>query len=185
MAETAVKKPMAQTAQQNSADEPTFIPAEYNEVVKKADLVAVDLSDLRFSVKPDFFLKEIEKSIDLKKNFNFRLLGNHFVAKSGISVSQFQWFVEVLFGRKSLVKITADYHVVYRGLDGCNEYAVKEFAVRIGRTSSYPYFRALVSQLTWSAGVSLPILPVIGTNVPVALGEKPRRKPAARKAKAD
>ena len=56
-----------------------------------------------------------------------------------------------------------EYLVVYTVPEECPEPAKVGFCRSVGVFAAYPYFRSLVSQFAWNAGLEIPPLPAIAS----------------------
>lgn len=140
-----------------------FKPEDYHAVTREAQLSTINLLDCRFRVKPELFNEREGEDSRRKFFFGGHLENQHYDAERGLASGQFTWKVEVKVSRKKAVSLVAIFIIVYENLEGMNANAVEAFVNRVGRFATYPYFRALASQLSWEAGVELPIMPVISS----------------------
>lgn len=131
----------------------------YNDVVASAKLVAIQLAKSRFDVSPEFYDSDLKK----KLGFDHSDISTTFDRDENIVIGRFGFGCEAKGGRKSLLKATAEYIVIYEVHEGANGDAVEAFCARVGVFAAYPYFRALVANLAWAANAKLPPLPVIAT----------------------
>jgi hypothetical protein len=74
-----------------------------------------------------------------------------------------------------LLEIKAMYFVGYSQLGEHRPDVAARFIEQIAEMASYPYFRSLVAQLTWAAGITLPILPVISAQRRAPRVQRPAR----------
>jgi hypothetical protein len=133
--------------------------ANYSRVVDQAELFAIRLIEVSFSVSPLNFEAENKEPHD----FYYGVSGDSIAFDSEAGVGGI--FLSCEAGRRvggvDLVACKAKYFVGYQGLTGCEDEAVNVFLARVGRFACYPYFRSLVSTLDWNAGTDLPTLPVL------------------------
>jgi hypothetical protein len=134
----------------------------YNAVVAAATLAAVLLTELEFKHEP---VADTTAKRDL--HFGGEIVAVTFEPATGTATGMFQWWVEARHGAAVSLRLTAKYVVQYAGLVGQDEDAAKAFVAKVGRFASYPYFRALASQINWEAGANLPPMPVLRESSPL------------------
>lgn len=128
----------------------------YSDVVSKASLNDVNLFDLEFKVKPEFY-SESEKK---KLGYEIENVSSQFDVDVGVAASFISLAVVGTVGRKKVLVCKAAYSVIYDNLKGCEPEAVEAFLRRVAQFACYPYFRSLFASLDWAAGLRLPPLPV-------------------------
>lgn len=136
-----------------------FKAAEYNDVAMAAQLLEIRLLKSNFSVEPEF--SSAEEDVNL--SFGREALSCFYEAGGTSVAGIFKYHVFGKRGRAKLLKCEAEYVVIYRVPDTSAEEAARGFCRNVGTFAAYPYFRALVAQLTWGAGVTLPPLPAIAS----------------------
>jgi hypothetical protein len=136
-----------------------FSGAEYNLVATKAELEGVNLLSTRFDVQPEALVNTSEMALSHGR----KVISCGFDAERKHVVAIFQYNVQGKLKRKKVLDCTADYAVMYTTPEGAVETAAIGFCKNVGRFTAYPYFRALVAQLTWNAGMVLPPLPTIAS----------------------
>jgi hypothetical protein len=131
----------------------------YNAVVAQAQLADISLMSLHFNVEPQIFahLRELKLSFDVEVSG----ISQHDKPQDDFVSGVFEWSVEGRHNDKVLLSIEASWFVMYRGVGGQQPKAIEAFVDRVGRFASYPYFRSLVAQISWSSNIELPILPVL------------------------
>lgn len=77
------------------------------------------------------------------------------------SMANIIWEVGFKQKNKNVVKCKASYIISYDGVKECSEDGVTVFLENVGKVATYAYFRALYSQLGWSATLGSDPLPVI------------------------
>jgi hypothetical protein len=130
-------------------------PAHYNQAVASAALENIALVKLGFDIQPGYFGEN--------RALNFALAAKPAVthdATSGMASAIFHWRVEAEQAGKAVLSLDAHFVVLMSGLVGVSHEAVEAFARRFGVFASFPYFRSLVSELSWISGANLPILPI-------------------------
>jgi hypothetical protein len=161
------------TAEQlDSASETGFRGADYNSVASIARLEDVRLLHLASDIKPT------DSSEPLSLSYGRELLSCDHDEETSSAAAIFRFFVKARAGRKVVVKIEADYAVIYDVGESAHANAARAFVNNVGLFAAYPYFRALAAQISWNAGMRLPPLPTIASTayksalaVPNASGE--------------
>ncbi len=133
--------------------------AKYNDVVESAELQAVQVSKVSLDVSPEFYDEASEK----KFAFDRELIGVTFKPEGGAVAATFRFTVTVKQKRTRVLKASAEYFVLYEIHEGASRPEAEAFCRRVGVFAAYPYFRALMAQLSWEANAQLPIMPVIAT----------------------
>lgn len=128
----------------------------YNAVVSSAELAVVLLTALDFKIDP---VPDPYVSRDL--HYGGEVAVVTFDPSAGTATGMFHWWVEARYGALVALRCAAKYMVHYTGLANQDEDAAKAFVARVGRFASYPYFRALASQMSWESGANLPPMPVL------------------------
>lgn len=136
-----------------------FSAAEYNAVAKGAALRAINLLASTFKVD----VEEMGNEDDWKLSYNRRFLACHYDGDRNQVAAIMQYQVIAKSGRKQALKCTADYGVFYEVPADATEEGAIGFCRNVGSFAAYPYFRALVAQMGWNAGLSLPPMPSIAS----------------------
>jgi hypothetical protein len=141
-------------------------PEHYNKVVGAAGLEEILLVGANFSVKPDYFEsreqgKEGKRKPSIEYVYGCTISDASFDADTGTAGATFNWELVARRGKKNLLKLHCSYLVYYSGLKKMEKEVVLYFVSKVGRFTSYPYFRAMASQFSWASGTNLPLLPVI------------------------
>lgn len=136
-----------------------FSAAEYNSVAVAATLHAINL--LASSFKVD--VEEMNHAEDWRLSYNRKFLACHYDAERNQVAAIMQFQVIGRSGRKQAMKCTADYGVFYEVPRDATEEAAIGFCRNVGSFAAYPYFRSLVAQLAWNAGLTLPPMPSIAS----------------------
>lgn len=143
-----------------AAAKPSFSAAEYNAVAMGSQLLGIRLLKSSFDVKPDLY----EEEDDLPRLSYGREALACDVSPSGEQVAVlFRYNVTGRRGRKKVLTCEVEYLVVYGVPHDCSETAKLGFCRNVGAFAAYPYFRSLVSQFAWNAGIELPPLPAIAS----------------------
>lgn len=133
---------------------------DYWKVANAAKLQEILLTKVDFDVKQSYFdARSSERKLARSYKPTFSELD--YDSAEGFASLNVQWNLDVKDGNRKLVKIHAKYVVLYSNLVEMDKGAVSYFMITLGRTSTYPYFRTLVSEFSWSSAIELPILPVI------------------------
>lgn len=135
--------------------------AAYNEIVEKAELVSITLVATNFLAKPEYYKALSDDDEKLRRGYGSTFSGFSYDGTSQALSGQFEWGIEATLGRKKLLHVKATYFIVYEDVpDVGNEHA-EAFIKRVGKFATYPYFRALVSQISAESRANLPIMPVL------------------------
>jgi hypothetical protein len=131
---------------------------QYNKATRLAQLGSILLEKVDFQVSPAALGGG---DPDLKRELNVETEIMMYDSESGSCVARIRWTVVFRDKRKKVASSKANYVVVYRNLKGFPEDIIKMFIDHVGKTATYAYFRALFSQLDWSANLRSPPLPVL------------------------
>ena len=134
---------------------------KYNAVIEVAELGEVALASCNFDLKVAYFRAKNKEEDGVKYTYQCDVSDLHFLEEHGVVGATFSWSLRAREGRKVLAKIDTSYICYYTRLQDCEEASAKAFLGRVGRFTTYPYFRALVSQMSWASGAQFPILPVL------------------------
>lgn len=144
-------------------DRKGFAGADYNHVALNAKLRLISLASSRFDVKADCVAE--------RKNWRLSYDWNEVVCRydeASNSVSAlFAYEVTAKLGRKTAMRCTAEYAVMYMVPGDSEAEAAEGYCHNIGAFAAYPYFRALVAQFAASANLVLPPLPAIASTAHV------------------
>lgn len=136
----------------------------YNDLVAKAEIGDIRLVDVKYSVKPEYFIalhRERREEIHLNRSFEGVLSDVRYDEKTKTLGGQFDWTTKVISGRKKLLYCEAKYFVIYEGVPSYDMEVAEKYLLRVGRFATYPYFRSLVSHMSWESQADLPIMPVL------------------------
>jgi len=136
-----------------------FSGAEYNDVALGSQLEAINMLSTKFESSPEAF-GDLER---MKLAYNIKTLSCTHNTEENFVAAIFQYEVEGKSGRKKAFKCVADYAVLYTVPESAKREAAIGFCRNVGKYAAYAYFRALVSQLSWGAGLKLPPLPSIAS----------------------
>lgn len=136
-----------------------FTPADYNTVTANAKLIAVTLLKSTVEIKPEFF----DPSTKKKLGYDTDVMTSRYDSDEGSISAFFRFAVDGKVGRKTQLKIYAEYLVVYASEPGLNQDAAEAFCEHVGLYASYPYFRAWVSQAASAGNLRLPPLPSLSS----------------------
>nr|WP_314121364.1 hypothetical protein [uncultured Brevundimonas sp.] len=142
-------------------------PEKYNQVVDNATLVTIQLRKHDFDVKAEFY----DPTLPKKLGFDRECVGAIYDAESRVVAATYQFVISAKAARRVVLKSVAEYLVMYEFEAEVDQQAAEAFCKRIGLYAAYPYYRALVSQLSAAANLNLPTLPMIatrGSRLPVA-----------------
>ncbi|MBM6397883.1 hypothetical protein JQC79_19205 [Ochrobactrum anthropi] len=134
----------------------------YNAIVKEAELIDIRLVGFNFKMQPQYYeYTDGGKKGKSKKSFGVEISPVNYDPDTTSLGSEFEWRLEVTGGKRKLLTITANYFVVYGNVPAVGAEHHKTFMQRVGRFATFPYFRSLVSQMSWESKAELPILPVL------------------------
>ncbi|MHB2265059.1 hypothetical protein [Aliihoeflea sp. PC F10.4] len=149
---------------------------DYHRVVDNAELVSIQLIKSVFEVKPGFFGDPLVRQ---GLSVTVDIANIEFSAERGVAMAYLSFEVEARAKRKKLLGCTGDYLVIYEGLAGCDEKAVRAFVSKVATFAAYPYFRSYFATADWAATTQLPPLPVLRER-----GDEKAKGPAKRVDKA-
>lgn len=142
-----------------------FDVERYNEIARVARLREVRLFESDYSLKLNF-LSDIECYESRDAVYMFVGKCKHVaLSESGVCIGVFAWTADVKVGRTKALKASAEYIVVYSELEGRDEEYVKLFFEKVGKFTSFPYFRSHVAHLTSASALHLPPLPSLTDRV--------------------
>lgn len=148
-----------------SFSNPAFNNSTYEKVAQSASLRQVNLTNSMFLIKTDAFVEAEDEGTDLRPSFRGEPKQQSYFATSGHLVGVYHWSVEIKVGRVKALKMSAEYALIYSGLTESPEEYVKLYFAKVGRFTSYPYFRSLLAMNVSAAGVSIPPLPSLKDRV--------------------
>ena len=132
---------------------------DYNKLVSSARLRALILENVDFKIKPEALSAE---KAALKRQLVPKTKIMSLGLDDGTCMANVIWEVSFKLKNKNVVRCSASYIISYDGVqDSCTADAVTVFLENVGKVATYAYFRALYSQLDWSATLGSDPLPVI------------------------
>ncbi|WP_018690041.1 hypothetical protein [Ahrensia kielensis] len=134
----------------------------YNAAVDAAMLKSVQLVEINFLVKPDFFRA---KSNEKKFHVVVDSVEPEYEAGNDAVVALVDFEVFIKRARTKQLTCKAKYAVVYGGFSNCEYEDVLRFIERVSTFTCYPYFRSVFANIDWAAGTHLPPLPVLKERV--------------------
>ncbi|MER9869270.1 hypothetical protein NKJ35_19195 [Mesorhizobium sp. M0136] len=129
---------------------------KYGDVVELAQLRAVQMTNVKFDVKPEFFADEDRRGL----SYTVQKGNREYLRSEQAGMAFISFKVDAKTGRKKTLICEAEYLVTYDNLVECNQEAVIAFLDRVAPFACYPYFRSLFANLDWAASTGLPPLPV-------------------------
>lgn len=144
---------------QAEGPKPDVSVPEYNRIVDSAKLQTVQALKVAFEVSPDYYDEDVEKAFHVDR----QNIGTTYDANGDAVAGSFAFSVTVKAGRNKLLKARGEYLVIYAVHSGADPAAAEAFCTRVGHFAAYPYFRAMLSHLSWESNANLPPLPVIAT----------------------
>ena len=147
-----------------------FTGAEYNDVARSARLEVVRLMKFSFTNEADF----LSEADNCKLSHGRKVLGCSPSDDGDNYVSAVVRFsVTAKHKRTSLMKCEADFFVMYEVGADLADQAKVGYCRNVGPFAAYPYFRAIVAQMAWNAGVQLAPLPAIQSTAHVPKKDAP------------
>lgn len=131
---------------------------DYNKLVTNARLRALILENVDFKITPEAL--SAEKSV-LKRQLVPKTKIMSLGLDDGTCMANVIWEVTFKLKNKNVVRCSASYIISYDGVQECSADGVTVFLENVGKVATYAYFRALYSQLDWSATLGSDPLPVI------------------------
>lgn len=141
------------------AAKPGFSGAEYNAVAVGSRLEAINLLASQFEVNADC----IGNSAKWNLSYGRKVLSCTVGGEEKYVAAILRYEVMAKLGRKRAMLCRADYGIYYSIPEGSKDEAAIGFCRNVGTFAAYPYFRGLMAQLAWNAGVNLPPLPAIAS----------------------
>ncbi len=129
---------------------------EYSKVVDASELEGVTLLGLNFEVNPRFFGERDDSEL----GYDIDVVEQKYEVEASKAVAFIECAVYANINDDRVFNCDAKYVVVYSLAEKCDPEAVKIFLKRVAVFACYPYFRAVVANLDWSAGTNLPPMPV-------------------------
>ncbi len=148
----------------NISESFVFDLAKYEQVSKAARLREVKLVSSSYHVKPQAFAVS-EDDDKVKKKFMGKVVQFHLDADAGIAWGRLEWLAEVKISRQTVIKLVAEYLLVYSEVDGCDPEHTSYYFKKVGRFATYPYFRALFSHHIGETGIAMAPLPTLSERV--------------------
>lgn len=148
-----------------SATSEAFEPTVYADTAAKASLVQVHLTESVYEADvPKIMINQNEEG-SLNSSFEGEPGRCDFDQVSGWCLGEYIWKVDIRIGRKKALKLKCKYVVVYDGLDGCDADYVRLYFEKVGRFTTFPYFRSHFATNTANSGLALPPLPSLTERV--------------------
>lgn len=138
---------------------PGFSAAEYNAVAMGANLEAINLLANRFEVNSECLAENSKWAL----SYGRKVLSCTFDKEGAYVAAILRYEVIAKLGRKRAMVCSADYGIYYSTPTDSTPEAALGFCRNVGTFAAYPYFRSLVAQLAWNAGIALPPLPAIAS----------------------
>jgi hypothetical protein len=136
----------------------------YHKVSCSAALQELRLVSSKFMMKPELFLSE-DDTDSSKSLFRGNSESVTIDSDGGQVAGRYIWEAELKFGRSTGLKLRAEYFLVYSGVAGLDAGHTSMYFDRVGRFSTYPYFRSHFSNHVTEAGLMLPPLPSLNERV--------------------
>jgi hypothetical protein len=142
-----------------------FDQDKYSAVARSARLYDVALTKQNFEVKLAVMRSSANGDTPLKHSFKGSPEGWSIDEATGLMVGRYLWKAGIVVGRAKGLALTAEYLLIYRGLAGQDKDYARLYFEKLGRFTSYPYFRMLFSSCAGNAGLTLPPLPSLTDRV--------------------
>jgi hypothetical protein len=137
---------------------------EYSKVSRMAQLREIKLIASTYLVRPEAFA--VDQDIEnMRNSFTGKCSDFLFDEADGLVWGRFQWIAEIKSRRKSCLKLTCEYLVLYSEVFECDAQHVETYFRKVGRFATYPYFRATFSHSVGETGIFLPPLPTLAERV--------------------
>lgn len=137
----------------------------YATVASNARLLQIYLVTSNYEAKIPELLVGLNDDSDLKFGFTGGVRSCELDHKNGVLVGGYEWEADVKLGRKKLLKLKCSYVAVYENLFDCQDEYQRYYFRKIGRFTTYPYFRAQFATHVADSGLSLPPLPSLTERV--------------------
>lgn len=154
-----------ESAQSLTAEDVVFDHDLYNAVAQSARLRTVSLIGFDYTIKPSAF--ELDQSYweNGRKFLSGKMLDIEISLTEDLMIGQYQWAANIKKKTTSTLKVKSIYLLAYEGVAECDPPHLQLYLKKIGRFTTYPYFRALFSTVTGASGLTLPPLPTITDRV--------------------
>ncbi|PWE26803.1 hypothetical protein C4N9_20420 [Pararhodobacter marinus] len=136
----------------------------YARLAAAAKLSDIKLIECDYSIKPEVF-QAIEDTENMAHGFVGDPAGYYVDDEIGLLLGRYKWSAEIKLRRKKVLKLACVYLVAYTGVQGFTDNYLQFYFEKIGRFTTYPYFRAEFSRLSSSSGIMLPPLPSLSERV--------------------
>ena len=137
-----------------------YEPAKYEAVAFRARVREVRLAGSTYNAKASSFLPSMNGDhVDFNQSFSGEPRHYNFSPETGVMAGTYHWVAEVKSGRQKVLKLSAEYLVVYSGLKDEPEEYVRLYFTKLARFTTYPYFRAHFAMNVASSGLMLAPLP--------------------------
>ena len=136
-----------------------FDSDEYADVACRARLVQVHLTDCEYSAKVPEIISNQNEDDSLSPSFEGEPGGCNYIENLGYFIGDYFWRVDIKHGRRKLLKLRCKYVLIYENVQDCDEKYVQLYFSKIGRFTTYPYFRAEFAAMVSNSGLTFPPLP--------------------------
>ena len=136
-----------------------YTPDDYNRVAGNANLVGITLMASDIEVKPEYFDPATKNSL----SYDSGVATCDYDPNDGVISAWLKYAVNAKIGRKRVLKINAEYLVIYRSVPDLKPAAAEAFCAHVGKYAAYAYFRAWVSQVAGASNLRLPPLPTLSS----------------------
>lgn len=136
----------------------------YNRVVEHAELLDIRLTDFKFGIKPQYYDaidQEADGKLALARAFDHDVVDVGFNPSVGALGGRFIWSLVVKRKQTKLLTVDASFFVAYKDVPDVEQEHAEAYLRKVGRFATYPYFRSLVSQMSWESAAYLPVMPVL------------------------
>ncbi|MDU8912779.1 hypothetical protein [Aestuariicoccus sp. MJ-SS9] len=137
-----------------------FDENEYAQVAQLARLQQVHLMSCEYEAKiPEILVQQDLEHGTLRPSYEGEPEAYSFDREHGFSVGEYTWRADVKQGRRKLLKLKCTYVLVYDNFQDCDEAYTYLYFKKVGRFTTYPYFRTQFSVQVGASGLTFPPLP--------------------------
>jgi outer membrane protein assembly factor BamA len=146
------------------SDTLSFGARDYNHVAREAKLLSINMTATTAKFAPDILADSNEDDKNaIKLSFGRDMIDAAFDPEAGLASVVFRYNVRGRRSGRNCFSIKADYAVLYSVPVDSERNATLAFVHNVGVFAAYAYFRSLVAQIVWNAGLPLPPLPTIAS----------------------
>jgi hypothetical protein len=136
----------------------TLTPIAYNDLVDKAELIAIRLVSSTFKLEPDAYARREDS---WKQSYGCELERSIFEEGEDFAFGYFDASATIKIANKKILTLKSKYIIFYDVNGAPSSLAVDEFIKRVGKFAVYPYFRAHFAEVCSQAGLNVQPLPIM------------------------